>query len=59
MKRLSSVFMVLRRYVATTAMMSVLDPGLWPILQMTLLPPLTFWTARQGAEHSATKGETL
>ena len=33
-----------------------LGAGLWPLLQMTLLPPLTFWIARQSAGRGATKG---
>ena len=32
-----------------------LGAGLWPLLQMTLLPPLTFWIARRWADRSATK----
>jgi hypothetical protein len=35
---------------------SVLGAGLWPLLQMTLLPPLTFLFARWWASRSATKG---
>lgn len=27
-------------------MVSALGTGLWPILQMTLLPPLTFWISK-------------
>ena len=46
-------------YTENMPMVSMLDAGLWPILQMTLLPPLTFWIARQGVERSATKGESL
>ncbi|MBM2802907.1 MAG: hypothetical protein HW419_800 [Deltaproteobacteria bacterium] len=34
----------------------VLGAGLWPLLQMTLLPPLTFWIARWWAGRSATRG---
>jgi len=33
-----------------------LGAGLWPLLQMTLLPPLTFWIARRWAGRSVTKG---
>ena len=33
-----------------------LGAGLWPLLQMTLLPPLTFWIAQWWAGRSATKG---
>ncbi len=32
-----------------------LRAGLWPLLQMTLLPPLTFWIARWWAGRSATQ----
>jgi len=32
------------------------DAGLWPLLQMMLLPPLTFWIARWRDGHSSTKG---
>lgn len=35
---------------------SVLGAGLWPLLQMTLLPPLTFLFARWWASRSAMKG---
>lgn len=34
---------------------SMLGAGLWPLLQMTLLPPLTFLLARWWAARSATK----
>ena len=34
----------------------VLAAGLWPLLQMTLLPPLTFWIAQWWEGRSATKG---
>ena len=33
-----------------------LGAGLWPLLQMTLLPPLTFLFARRWAGRSVTKG---
>ena len=33
-----------------------LGAGLWPLLQMTLLPPLTVWIAQWWAGRSATKG---
>ena len=36
-----------------------LGAGLWPLLQMTLLPPLTFLFARWWAGRSATKGGSL
>jgi hypothetical protein len=37
----------------------VLDAGLWPLLQMTLLPPFTFWIARWWTGRSAIKGGAL
>jgi hypothetical protein len=36
-----------------------LGAGLWPLLQMTLLPPLTFRIARWWAGRSAIKGGSL
>ena len=30
--------------------------GLWPLLQMTILPPLTFWIARWWIDRRTTKG---
>ena len=33
-----------------------LGAGLWPLLQMTLLPPLTVWIAQWRVGRSATKG---
>jgi hypothetical protein len=33
-----------------------LGAGLWPLLQMTLLPPLTFWVSRWWAGRGTTKG---
>ena len=33
-----------------------LGAGLWPLLQMTLLPPLTVWIAQWWVGRSATKG---
>jgi hypothetical protein len=35
------------------------DAGLWPLLQMTLLPPLTFLFARWWVGRSATKGRSI
>jgi hypothetical protein len=35
-----------------------LGAGLWPLLQMTLLPPLTFWIARRWAGPSAIRGSS-
>ena len=43
-------------YTERMPVVSVLGAGLWPLLQMTLLPPLTFWIARRWAGRSATKG---
>jgi hypothetical protein len=45
-------------YSERMPMVSVLGAGLWPLLQMTLLPPLTFLFARWWVGRSATK-ETL
>jgi len=43
-------------YTEHMLVVSVLGAGLWPLLQMTLLPPLTFLFARWWASRSATKG---
>ena len=43
-------------YSERMPVVSVLDAGLWPLLQMTLLPPLTFLFARCWAGRSTTKG---
>jgi hypothetical protein len=43
-------------YTERMPMVPVLGAGLWPLLQMTLLPPLTFLFARWCAGRSATKG---
>ena len=43
-------------YTESMPVVSVLDAGLWPLLQMTLLPPLTFLFARWWAGRNATKG---
>ena len=43
-------------YSARMPVVPGLGAGLWPLLQMTLLPPLTFWLARGWAGRSATKG---
>jgi hypothetical protein len=43
-------------YSERMPVVSVLRAGLWPLLQMTLLHPLTFWIARWWTGHSATKG---
>jgi hypothetical protein len=42
-------------YTERMPVVSVLGAGLWPLLQMTLLPPLTFLIARWGAGRRATK----
>lgn len=43
-------------YTERMPVVSVLDAGLWPLLQMTLLPPLTFLIARWWAGRNTTKG---
>jgi len=43
-------------YTECMPVVSVLGAGLWPLLQMTLLPPLTFFLAQWWASRSATKG---
>ena len=43
-------------YTERMPMVPVLGAGLWPLLQMTLLPPHTFWIAQWWAGRSATKG---
>ena len=43
-------------YTEHMPMVPGLGAGLWPLLQMTLLPPLTVWIARRWAGRSATKG---
>ena len=43
-------------YTERMPVVPVLAAGLWPPLQMTLLPPLTFWIARWWAGRSAPKG---
>jgi hypothetical protein len=43
-------------YTERMPVVSVLGAGLWPLLQMTLLPPFTFMFARWWACHSTTKG---
>jgi hypothetical protein len=43
-------------YSERMPVVSVLDAGLWPLLQMTLLPPLTFLFARWWAGRSTTEG---
>jgi hypothetical protein len=43
-------------YTERMPVVSVIGAGLWPLLQMTLLPPLTVWIARWWAGPSSTKG---
>lgn len=43
-------------YMESMPMVPWLRAGLWPLLQMTLLPPLTFWIARRWAGRNTTKG---
>lgn len=43
-------------YTERMPMVSMLAAGLWPLLQMTLLPPLTFLLARWWAGRNTTKG---
>jgi hypothetical protein len=43
-------------YSERMPVVSVLGAGLWPLLQMTLLPPLTFLFARWWTCRSATRG---
>ena len=42
-------------YTESMPVVSVLGAGLWPLLQMTLLPPLTFVFARWWADRRSTK----
>jgi hypothetical protein len=46
-------------YTERMPVVSMLGAGLWPLLQMTLLPPLAVWIARWWAGRSATKGPVL
>ena len=43
-------------YTERMPVVSMLGAGLWPLLQMTLLPPLTFLFAHWWTGRSATKG---
>jgi len=43
-------------YTERMPVVSVLGAGLWPLLQMTLLPPLTLWIGQWWAGRSPTKG---
>lgn len=42
-------------YTESMPVVSALDAGLWPLLQMTLLPPLTFVFARWWTDRRSTK----
>jgi hypothetical protein len=44
-------------YTERMPVVTILGAGLWPLLQMTLLPPLTFWIARWWTCRSATNGD--
>ncbi|OGT97097.1 MAG: hypothetical protein A2X80_14205 [Geobacteraceae bacterium GWB2_52_12] len=46
-------------YSERMPVMPWLGAGLWPLLQMALLPSLTFLFARWWAGRSVTKGESL
>lgn len=46
-------------YTERMPIVSVLGAGLWPLLQITLLPPLTFWISGWWVGRSATKGGGL
>ena len=43
-------------YTERMPVVPLLAAGLWPLLQMTLLPPLIFWIARWWARRGATEG---
>jgi hypothetical protein len=43
-------------YTEHMPVVPILAAGLWPLLQMTLLPPLTFWIAQRWAGRNITKG---
>ena len=43
-------------YTERMPVVPVLGAGLWPLLQMTLLPPLTFWVSRWWTGRGTTKG---
>ncbi len=43
-------------YTERMPVVSLLGAGLWPLLQMTLLPPLTFWFAQWWAGRGANRG---
>lgn len=43
-------------YTDRMPVVSILGAGLWPLLQMTMLPPLTFLCAQWCTGRSATKG---
>jgi hypothetical protein len=46
-------------YTERMPVVPVLGAGLWPLLQMTLLPPLTYWIARWWTGRSTIKGGSL
>jgi hypothetical protein len=46
-------------YTEHMPVVPVLGAGLWPLLQITLLPPLTFWISGWWVGRSATKGGGL
>jgi hypothetical protein len=46
-------------YTEHMPVVSMLGAGLWPLLQMTLLPPLTFWIALRRTGRNAMKGALL
>jgi hypothetical protein len=46
-------------YTERMPVVSVLGAGPWPLLQMTLLPPLTFLCARWWAGRCVTQGAVL
>ncbi|MEO8043877.1 MAG: hypothetical protein ABI674_03140 [Spartobacteria bacterium] len=43
-------------YTERMPVVSALGAGLWPLLQMTLLPPLVFWLSRWWSGRNAMKG---
>ncbi len=45
-------------YTERMPVVSLLGAGVWPLIQMTLLPPLTFLLARWWANGRATKGDS-
>lgn len=45
-------------YTDRMPVVAILGAGLWPLLQMTILPPLTFLCAQWWSGRSATKGSS-